>query len=86
MLDATLTEDEHARTEPVERTRRLRNQTEQLIAMLREAKAQVEQRLDADAREDHFANVRGASSFDLAIREAEHTRDLLDRAFEHDDS
>ncbi|GAB4522161.1 MAG: hypothetical protein Tsb0013_25000 [Phycisphaerales bacterium] len=86
MLDATLTEEALDAMAPAERTRRLREQADRLIEMLRRAKAETEARLDADAREDAYANVRGESSFDLAIRDAEHTRDVLDRALERDAS
>ena len=85
MLDATLTDDD-IRATPKDDTRRLREQAHRLIDMLRRAKSETQARLDADAREDPYASVRGVSSFDVAIESAEHTRDVLDRALERDGS
>jgi hypothetical protein len=58
-------------------------QAQQLIELLRDAKKKTQQRLDADAREDAMAAVKGRSSFDDAIESVEHTRDVLDRAIEN---
>ena len=82
MLDATLTDGRPGVTTPKEQTKQLREQAQRLIETLRRAKAETEARLDAESREDAYASVRGASSFDIAIEHAEHTRDVLDRALD----
>lgn len=81
MLQATLTQDPSTMSTPDE----LREQAQRLIDMLRRAKRETQERLDAEAREDAFASVRGVSSFDIAIENAEHTRDVLDRALDRRD-
>lgn len=67
----------------IEESKRLRVQAQQLIELLRDAKSQTQQRLDADAREDAMSVVKGKSSFDEAIESVEHTRDVLDRAIQN---
>lgn len=79
----SVTMDETDQT--IERTRTLRERAQALIASLRAAQTLTEERLKTDQREDAMASVRGVSSFDRAIEQAEHTRDVLDRALESAD-
>lgn len=67
----------------IDHTKQLRDHANRLIEMLRAAKQETEERLDADEREDAMASVRGISSLDIAIEDALHTRDILDRALSH---
>ncbi len=82
MAYATATEHDLQTAGPHEQTKHLREQAHCLIEMLRTAKAETLARLESESREDAFASVRGETSFDLAIADAEHTRDVLDRALE----
>lgn len=81
MLHATLTQDTPTMSTPDE----LREQAQRLIEMLRRAQRETQERLASESREDTYASVRGASSFDIAIEHAKHTRDVLDRAIDRRD-
>ncbi len=65
---------------PTDERAQLRARAVALLKTLRAAKAETEAYLASTQREDAMSAVRGTSSFDEAIAEAQHTIDVIDRA------